>query len=95
MDKIKFIPIEELDNHFLHRVTRKVNNDATIILNSKYFEVPAKYIGQKINIRYSPFDLDKAFIFNAYNILVDTVSALKRVDNSKVKRTSIDYSKVN
>lgn len=95
MGKIKFIPIEELDNHFLHRVSRKVNNDATIQLNTNLFEVPAKYIGQRINLRYSPINLDKAFIFNINNVLTDTVYLLKRVDNSKIKRSSIDYSKVN
>lgn len=95
MDKIKFVSAEDLDNNFLHRVSRKVNNDATIQLNTNQFEVPAKYIGQRINIRYSPIDLDKAFIFDMNNILKDTVYPLKRVDNSKIKRTSIDYSKVN
>ncbi|MBP2033987.1 hypothetical protein J2Z42_002704 [Clostridium algifaecis] len=46
MDKIKFVPTEDLENNFLHRVSRKVNNDVTIQLNTKQFEVPAKYIGQ-------------------------------------------------
>lgn len=95
MEKIKFTPIQELENHFLHRVSRKVNNDATIQLNSKQFEVPAKYIGQRINIRYSPINLDKAFIFSISNVLTDTVYPLRRVENSKIKRSSIDYSKVN
>lgn len=95
VDKMKFIPMEELDNHFLHRVSRKVNNDATINLNSLQFEVPAKYIGQRINIRYSPIDLSKAFIFNKNDKISDTVYPLKKVDNSKVKRNVIDYSKVN
>lgn len=95
MDKVKFMPVEELENHFLHRVSRKVSSDATIRLSSKHFEVPAKYIGQKINIRYSPIDLDKAFIFDMNNTLIDTIYPLKRVDNSKVRRNSIDYSKMN
>jgi len=95
MVKIKFIPVEELDNHFLHRLTRKVNNDATIQLNCNQFEVPAKYMGQKINIRYSPIDLDKAFVFDKYNKITDTIYPLKRVDNSKIKRKVIDYTKIN
>ena len=95
IDRIKFVPVEELDNHFLHRVSRKVNNDATIQLHSKQFEVPSKYMGQKINIRYSPIDLDKAFIFNKDNKIVETVYPLNRVDNSKIKRNIIDYSMIN
>lgn len=94
-ERIKFISPEDLDNHFLHRVSRKVSNDATISLNCMQFEVPAKYIGQKINIRYSPIDLDKAYIFNRDNKISDTIYPLKKVDNSKIKRNVIDYSKMN
>lgn len=93
-DKIKFLPIEELEKHFLHRVTRKVNNDSTIQLNSKLFEVPIKYIGQKINIRYSPIEIDKAFIFTTDNSLSETIYPINKIDNSKIKRTTIDYSKI-
>lgn len=95
MNKIKFISPEELDNCFLHRVSRKVNNDATISLNCTQFEVPARCIGQKINVRYSPISLDKAFIFNSDNRISDTVYPLNKVDNSKVKRNVIDYNKMN
>lgn len=93
--RIKFIPGEQLDYHFLHRVTRRVNNDATIQLNNKLFEVPQQYIRQKLNIRYPADDLDKAYIFNAKNELTDTVYPLKRVDNSKIRRASIDFTKLN
>ena len=94
MNRIKFIPKEKLEDYFLHRVTRKVNNDATIQLHSKFFEVPQKYIGRHINIRYSPINLDVAYVFNENNVIVDTVYPLKRVDNSKIKRTSINYSSI-
>ena len=95
INKVKLIPAELLENHFLHRVTRKVNNDSTIQLDSKYFEVPQKFIGQRLNIRYLPSDTDKAFIFNHDNVLINTIYPLKRVENSKVKRNVIDYSKMN
>lgn len=94
MSRIKFLSPEEIDVHFLHRVSRRVNNDATISLNSLHFEVPAKYMGQKINIRYSPITLDTAFIFDKDNKLSETIYPLKRVDNSKIKRNVIDYSKM-
>ena len=85
-NRIKSVKPEDLDSHFLHRVTRRVNNDATIQLYTNLFEVPQKYIGQKINIRYSPITLDKAYIFNKDSISTDIVYPLKKVDNSKVKR---------
>lgn len=93
-DKVKYKTEEELEDSFLHRVTRKVNNDATIKLHSKTFEVPQKYIKQKLNIRYSPIDLDIAYIYNINNELADTIYPLKRVDNSKIKRNTIDYSRI-
>lgn len=95
MDKIKYIPELELNNSFLHRITRKVRNDATVQMHLKHFEVPQKYIGQRINIRYSPISLDEAYIFDINNKLTDTVYPLKKIDNSKVKRNNIDYSKMN
>ena len=91
--RFKFLPPEVLEEHFLHRVIRKVNNDSTIRVDSIFFEVPQKYIGQKINIRYYPTSLEKAYIFND-NKASDTIYQLKKVDNSKVKRNSIDYSKI-
>jgi putative transposase len=93
--KIKYIKPEDLDNHFLHRVSRRVNNDATIKLYNMSFEVPQKYIGQKINIRYSPVNLDIAYIFDNNNILTNTIYPLKKIDNSKVKRNALDYTKLN
>jgi len=93
--KIKFIPLETLENHFLHRVTRRVNNDATIQLYNKLFEVPQKYIGQKINVRFPPDNLDKAYIFNQNNQMSETVYPLKRIENSRVRRTGIDFTKLN
>jgi putative transposase len=90
--RIKFVPKEILDEHFLHRVTRTVNNDATIKLHSELFEVPQKYIRQKINVRYSPLQLDIAYIYDQNNILKDTVYRLKKIDNSRIKRKVLDYS---
>ena len=40
-------------------------------------------------------NLDEAFIFNASNEKTDTVFPLRKIDNSKVKRSAIDYSKAN
>lgn len=94
-DKFKFIPNELLDDHFLHRLTRKVRTDSTISINNKFFEVPARFIGLRINIRFSPTNPDVAFIFDKDGKSVCEIKPLVRVDNSKVKRSSIDYSILN
>lgn len=90
--RIKFIPGEKIEEYFLHRVSRRVNNDATVQLNNCSFEVPQKYIKQKINLRYSPSDLQKAYVYNKDNVATDTVYPVKKIDNSKIKRKPIDYT---
>lgn len=92
-NKIKYIHNEELDNHFLHRETRKVANDSTIKINKIQFEVPQKYIGQRINIRFYPGDLSKGYIFDNDDIV--EICPLNKTDNSKIKRNTIDFSKLN
>lgn len=91
--RLKYISAEEIENHFLHRIIRKVANDSTIKLYTLTFEVPSIYIGQNIKIRYWPEDMTKAYIFSDDNKLLKTIYQVKKVDNSRIKRSSIDYSK--
>ena len=100
IDLIRFIPTkQELDYIFLYRVTRKVKKDSTISIQNILFEVPLKYVGESINVRYDPTIMDKAFIFSDDNLLVDTVYPLRKIDNSKVRREhnfkSVDFSSFN
>jgi transposase InsO family protein len=91
-ERFKFIPKEKLDEYFLHRVSRKVKKDATIQIKSQLFEVPQKYIGQTINIRFSPIDFSQIYIYGHDNKLVDLGYPLNKVENSKIKRKTIDYA---
>ena len=92
-DHIKYLPPETLDDCFLHRETRTVAGDATIPISKTLFEVPPQFIRQKINVRFNPGDLSKAYIFNEHNKPVHTIYPLRRVDNSKVKRQqALDYN---
>ena len=93
--RLKYKPMEVLENDFLHRETRKVKKDATVQILNNTFEVPQEFISQKIELRYSPSDLSKAFIFNQGK-RIHEVYPLNRIENSKVKRkTSINYDLVN
>jgi transposase InsO family protein len=53
--KIKEISRMEADQYFYHTIYRKVRNDCTISFKKQAYEVPAKYIGRKVEIRY-PLD---------------------------------------
>lgn len=93
-DLIKYKSEEELETNFLHRVTRKVRLDATITVDKKFFETPQKYIKLRIDIRYDPNNLNELYIFNKKNELIDTIYPLRKIDNSKIKRNSLDYSQL-
>jgi len=92
-DKIRRIPAEELDFHFLHRKECRVTNAATIKLSGTEYETPQEYIGAKIKVRYLPSDLSELFVFSDAGKLLHTIRPVKKVENSKIKRASIDYTK--
>ena len=83
-----------IDEAFLHRVNRKVRNDRTIKIDNDYYEVPFKYVGRTIEIRYNPNDLNEMNVFEN-NQKLDNCTLIDKVSNSKVKRkNTIDYSKI-
>lgn len=85
---------EWLDNCFMNRVKRKVNNDATISINKISYDVPMEFIKQKIEVRYLPDDMDNAYIY--YENIKYGIRKTNKVENGKTKRKNslnIDYSK--
>lgn len=87
IEHLRFISSkQELDYIFLYRVSRKVRNDATISIDTVLFEVPMKYVGDRLSIRYDPTCLDKTYIFSDDGKVMDTVNPLKKIDNSKIRR---------
>jgi hypothetical protein len=91
-EKIRFIPAEQLNFHFLHRKECRVYNDATVKLLGNVYETPQKFIGSKIKVRYLPTDKSELFIYSDDGKLLHTIYPVKKVDNSKIKRTAIDYT---
>ena len=93
-DKVINLDEKFIDESFLHRLERKVRNDRTIKLDNSYYEVPFKYVGQTIEIRYDPIDLKEVYIFENNNKL-EKCEIIDKVSNSKIKRkNNIDYSKI-
>ena len=85
---------EWLDNCFMNRVNRRVNNDATISIDKTSYDVPMQFIGQKVEVRYLPDDMDSAYIY--YESIKYKVKKTNKVENAKTKRNNpfnIDYSK--
>lgn len=89
IDKIRFVPSkQELDYIFLYRVERRVKNDATIPILNYIFEVPPRYIGERIKVRYDPTSLDKAYIFDDSGSCQCIIYPVNKINNSKVIRDS-------
>ena len=93
-EKVRHIPAEQLNFHFLHRKECRVYNDATVKILGAAYEAPQQFIGSKIKVRYLPTNKSEIFIFSDDGKLLHTVYPVKKVDNSKIKRTAIDYTRV-
>ena len=82
---------EEIEEAFMHSRLSKVYNDSTIQINKEKYEVPYKYVGQKIEVRY--------YVNNPKEIIIykdgKRCEVCKLVDkkaNSKIyRKNNIDY----
>ena len=92
--EIKQIEEEQVEEAFMHSRTCKVYNDSTIRINKEKYEVPYKYVGQKIEIRYYVEDPKAITIYKDGK----RCEECKKVDvkaNSKIyRKTNIDYEKM-
>ncbi|MDI3478816.1 MAG: hypothetical protein PWQ59_2341, partial [Thermoanaerobacterium sp.] len=57
-----------------------------ISIANTLFEVPFKYVGDSIYVRYDPTFMDKAYIFSEDGTLLDTIYPVRKIDNSKIRR---------
>lgn len=96
IQNIKLLSEQEIRNTFLYRVVRKVKNDATVSIDTKLYEVPSKYIGSRINIRYDPTNDAEAWIFSDGGERLELILKVNKIDNSKIRRGSkkdpVDFS---
>jgi putative transposase len=60
----KRVTEEALDEHFLVTVGRTVNKDCTLSLNNVFYEVPAKYIGKRVEVKYSQDNPGEVFLYD-------------------------------
>lgn len=84
---------EWLEECFLNRTTRRVSRDATVELDSRCYDAPMQFIGQKVEVRYLPEDPEKVWVFSEGKRY--PMRLTDRVGNGKTKRenhVSIDYS---
>lgn len=74
---------------------RRVSRDATVELDSRCYDAPMQFIGQKVEVRYLPDDPEKVWVFSEGKQY--PMRLTDRAENGKTKRknpVSIDYSTV-
>ena len=81
-----------MEKAFLHIEEKLVAQDSTIRLCKKDFEVPQKYIKQRILIKYSPEDLSYAYIYDPKDKALEKIEPVDKIANSKIKRNRPSYS---
>ena len=86
---------EWLKECFMNRITRKVNLDATISIDSVSYDVPMQFIRSKVQIRFLPDQMQDAYIY--FEGINYPIRPTNRVENGRTKRNNthaIDYSKM-
>ena len=77
---------EWINECFLNRTSRKVNNDSTISIDGIRYDVPPQFIGMRVDIRYLPDAMEDAFL-----LYEDTRFPITRTDknaNACAKRSN-------
>lgn len=85
---------EWLEESFHNRLIRRVNRDATVHLESRVYDAPMQFIGQKVEVRFLPGDETSAYILCGGEHY--PLRLTDRVANGKTKRSPvmvIDYGK--
>jgi putative transposase len=75
----------ELDEIFLIRHERFVNNDATISFKGTLYEVPSAYIRQKIELRHPVDDPQELFLYDS-GVRVCKIKLLDKKENARTFR---------
>lgn len=92
VENLKLAPCPETIQHlFLHQEKRRVNNDATISISSRYFEVPAHLIGQRLTVRFDPDDLSLVWLYLNDELLGQAKQVIP-ADNAIIKRQQYTLS---
>ena len=84
---LKFADPRKLEEAFLHQAFRKVSKTACVSLFKTRYEVPQKYIGRKISLRYRPEDLSEIYIYEEQTrTRCETAYPVRLTDNKDRKR---------
>lgn len=87
---IRKINNEQIDEYFLHTAYPTIRSDSIAYVKKIEYEVPTKYIGKKITIKYDFSDRSKAWIYDDEK-RIEEVKIVDKVANSNIKRKEVMY----
>ena len=85
---------EWLEECFHNRIIHRVNRDATVHFGGGVYDAPMQFIGQKMEVRYLPGDIQSAYIL--YGGEHYPLRMTDRVANGQTRRekpVQIDYGR--
>lgn len=85
-----YLSDEIIEKSFLLEIERKASIDCVIPINNTEYEVPTKYAGKRIKLRYSS-DFKTVYVVNPDGTL-DKIELLDKVANSKIKRNKPKFN---
>lgn len=92
--ELRQIEEEKVEEAFMHSRLSKVYNDSTIQINNEKYEVPYKYVGQKIEVRYY-VNNPKEIIIYSDGKRCEKCKIVDKKSNSKIyRKNNIDYEKM-
>lgn len=94
-DRFRFAEPEKLEEAFLHQAYRRVTKTACVSLFKIRYEVPQKYIDQRISLRYHPEDMSEIYVYDeTTQTRQETAYPVRLSDNKDRKRKkNINYGK--
>jgi hypothetical protein len=74
-----------LDYIFWHKLDRKVRTDGTITIKGNIFQVPLRYVGQKIEVRFDNYPPKDVYVFEN-DISICNAETVSLYDNARIRR---------
>ena len=89
-DKIKKIDNTLIDEYFLHTAYPTIRSDSIAHIKNIEYEVPTKYIGKKVVVKYDFTDREKAWIYDNGQ-KQEVIHIVNKIENSKIRRKETLY----
>ena len=89
-NQIRKIDNNQIDENFLHTVYPTIRADSIAHIKKIEYEVPTKYIGKKVTVKYDFQDRSKAWIYDNGK-KIEAIHIVDKIANSKIKRKETLY----